>query len=140
MLRKATLAAAPIAAILAGCASSSRPDARPIELADFARPPADLRTDVVSVSPEVVEQPEIVEEEIVETVGTVAGTREYVGKREEVISRNADGTQTVDSASQSFAARLEPGQSWPVEGLPFTCPTRPATGHDWPGSRRAAND
>jgi hypothetical protein len=117
MLRKATLSAAPIAAILAGCASSSRPDARPIELADFARPPADLRTDVVSVSPEVVEQPEIVEEEIVESVGTVAGTREYVGKREEVISRNAGGTQTVDSASQSFAARLEPGQSWPVEGL-----------------------
>jgi hypothetical protein len=117
MFRKASLAAAPLAAILAGCASSSRPDAQPITMADFARPSAGLRPDVVSMSSEVVEAPEIVVEEIDETVGTVAGTREYTGRREEVVSRNADGTTTVDQAGRSFAARLEPGQTWPVEGL-----------------------
>jgi hypothetical protein len=113
----APLAAAPLAAILAACASSSRPDARGITLADFAQPPAELRPDVVSVSPEVVEPPEIVVEEIDEMVGTVGGAREYTGRREEVVSRNADGTTTIDQAGRSFAAQIEPGQSWPVEGL-----------------------
>jgi hypothetical protein len=102
-----------VASSLVGCSSSTRPDAQPITLSDFARPPSTLQTDVVAISPEVVAEPEVVTDEMEMS----SGDRDFVQTRREVISQNADGKSVIDATKSTFERKLEPGQSWPVEGL-----------------------
>jgi transposase len=46
-----------------------------------------------------------------------SGDRDFVQTRREVISQNADGKSVIDATKSTFERKLEPGQSWPVEGL-----------------------
>lgn len=97
------------------------PDRRPIAIADFARPPADLDADVVSESPGLLEGPTvIVEGEAFEERSGDPGDagRAFEMERREIVSRSADGSPALDAASPLVVARvLAPGAAWPVEGL-----------------------
>ncbi|MFM1867224.1 MAG: hypothetical protein RL591_632 [Planctomycetota bacterium] len=112
MLRACLLFALPVV-VLAACSASKRPDAQAISLSDFAHPPEALKTDVVEIDAVVVETPEVVTDE----VETSSGDRTFIETRREVISQNADGRTEIDSTRSTFERKLEPGQSWPVEGL-----------------------
>jgi hypothetical protein len=112
MLRARLLFALPVV-VLVACGSSTRPDAQAITLSDFARPPEALKTDVVGIEPVVVETPEVVTDELEMT----SGDRTFVETRREVISQNADGRTEIDATRSTFERKLDPGQSWPVEGL-----------------------
>ena len=112
MLRARLLFALPVV-VLVACGSSTRPDAQAITLSDFARPPEALKTDVVGIDPVVVETPEVVTDE----VEMSSGDRTFVETRREVISQNADGRTEIDATRSTFERKLDPGQSWPVEGL-----------------------
>jgi len=112
MLRARLLFALPVV-VLVACGSSTRPDAQAITLSDFARPPEALKTDVVGIEPVVVETPEVVTDE----VEMSSGDRTFVETRREVISQNADGRTEIDATRSTFERKLDPGQSWPVEGL-----------------------
>ena len=112
MPRARLLFALPVV-VLVACGSSTRPDAQAITLSDFARPPEALKTDVVGIDPVVVETPEVVTDE----VEMSSGDRTFVETRREVISQNADGRTEIDATRSTFERKLDPGQSWPVEGL-----------------------
>lgn len=112
MPRARLLFALPVV-VLVACGSSTRPDAQAITLSDFARPPEALKTDVVGIDPVVVETPEVVTDE----VEMSSGDRSFVETRREVISQNADGRTEIDATRSTFERKLDPGQSWPVEGL-----------------------
>jgi hypothetical protein len=112
MLRARLLFALPVV-VLVACGSSTRPDAQAITLSDFARPPEALKTDVVGIEPVVVETPEVVTDE----VEMSSGDRTFVETRREVISQNTDGRTEIDATRSTFERKLDPGQSWPVEGL-----------------------
>ena len=112
MLRARLLFALPVV-VLVACGSSTRPDAQAITLSDFARPPEARKTDVVGIDPVVVETPEVVTDE----VEMSSGDRTFVETRREVISQNADGRTEIDATRSTFERKLDPGQSWPVEGL-----------------------
>ena len=112
MPRARLLFALPVV-VLVACGSSTRPDAQAITLSDFARPPEALKTDVVGIDPVVVETPEVVTDE----VEMSSGDRTFVETRREVISQNADGRTEIDATRSTFERTLDPGQSWPVEGL-----------------------
>jgi hypothetical protein len=104
---------APFAA-LAACSSRGPSEVTRLSVSDFARPPAGVKTDVVEVSPEVIAPPtvEVVEEEIRND------DRDFTVRREEITSKNADGSTSVDAVAPVAVARvLDAGQSWPVEGL-----------------------
>ena len=101
---------------VAGCVSSttSAPERRVLALADFSEPPADLKTDVVEISAGVLGGPE--EIVIGEIISGPQGTE--VQAQGEVRSTLADGTTEIDAVSPKVTARaIEPGESWPVEGL-----------------------
>ena len=112
MPRARLLFALPVV-VLVACGSSTRPDAQAITLSDFARPPEALKTDVVGIDPVVVKTPEVVTDE----VEMSSGDRTFVETRREVISQNADGRTEIDATRSTFERKLDPGQSWPVEGL-----------------------
>ena len=112
MLRACLLFALPVV-VLAACSASKRPDAQAISLSDFAHPPEALKTDVVEIDAVVVETPEVVTDEM----DTSSGDRTFIETRREVISQNADGRTEIDATRSTFERKLEPGQSWPVEGL-----------------------
>ncbi|RLS97450.1 MAG: hypothetical protein DWI10_00510 [Planctomycetota bacterium] len=100
--------------VCASCSSSTRPDTQRISLSDFAHPPAELLTDVVEMSDEILEGPTLTTEGIAIEVDGRATT----AQQSEVTSKRADGTTEVDYVSPLEVARaLEPGQSWPVECL-----------------------
>ena len=103
-----------IVIVCASCSSSTRPDTQRISLSDFAHPPAELLTDVVEMSDEILEGPTLTTEGIAIEVDGRATT----AQQSEVTSKRADGTPEVDYVSPLEVARaLEPGQSWPVECL-----------------------
>ena len=103
-----------IVIVCASCSSSTRPDTQRISLSDFAHPPAELLTDVVEMSDEILEGPTLTTEGIAIEVDGRATT----AQQSEVTSKRADGMTEVDYVSPLEVARaLEPGQSWPVECL-----------------------
>lgn len=103
-----------IVIVCASCSSSTRPDTQRISLSDFAHPPAELLTDVVEMSDEILEGPTLTTEGIAIEVDGRATT----AQQSEVTSKRADGTTEVDYVSPLEVARaLEPGQSWPIECL-----------------------
>lgn len=104
----------PLCVMLASCSTGSRPDTSPIALSDFAHPPAGLVTDVVEMSPEVLGGPTV----LIQKEGFRSGDREFVSAEREITSQRADGSTEVDAVTPVIVERsLEPGQSWPVEGL-----------------------
>lgn len=103
-----------IVIVCASCSSSTRPDTQRISLSDFAHPPAELLTDVVEMSDEILEGPTLTTEGIAIEVDGRATT----AQQSEVTSKRANGTTEVDQVTPLEVARvLEPGQSWPVECL-----------------------
>ena len=103
-----------IVIVCASCSSSTRPDTQRISLSDFADPPAELLTDVVEMSDEILEGPTLTTEGIAIEVDGRATT----AQQSEVTSKRADGMTEVDYVTPLEVARvLEPGQSWPVECL-----------------------
>ena len=103
-----------IVIVCASCSSSTRPDTQRISLSDFAHPPAELLTDVVEMSDEILEGPTLTTEGIAIEVDGRATT----AQQSEVTSKRADGMTEVDYVTPLEVARvLEPGQSWPVECL-----------------------
>ena len=103
-----------IVIVCASCSSSTRPDTQRISLSYFAHPPAELLTDVVEMSDEILEGPTLTTEGIAIEVDGRATT----AQQSEVTSKRADGMTEVDYVTPLEVARvLEPGQSWPVECL-----------------------
>ncbi len=121
--------AAIAAASLLGC-DSSKPamsSARHIDIGDFANPPADLKADVIEMSPEVVAGPEeliVVEELDVKRRGAKreAAAADKSAKLTEargvVAEQLADGETAIDAVSPDVtSSRVKPGETWPVDAL-----------------------
>lgn len=109
--------------LTAGCASTGGADRTQLSIRDFAHPPADLKTDTLAMSPNVLAEPTVVVEGVAVEGFQIAGgdagaAREVAVGRSEVVSKTADGRTEVDARSpQMVARRVDVGESWPIEGL-----------------------
>ena len=102
--------------VLAGCSGRGSGDARQLALSDFANPPADLKVDVVEMSPEVLANPDVmVEVDVDAGNGRAAPTADG---RIAVSERLADGTTALDAVSPRVVeTTVGVGATWPVEAL-----------------------
>ena len=104
--------------LAAGCASRSGPDRTALSIRDFAHPPAGIKTDTLEMSPAVTAQPTITTEGTETIERDATGSRDFVEERRQITSKDAEGKTVLDSKSPEMVARrIDPGQTWPVEGL-----------------------
>ena len=104
--------------LTAGCASRSGPDRTALSIRDFAHPPAGIKTDTLEMSPAVTAQPTITTEGTETIERDATGSRDFVEERRQITSKDAEGKTILDSKSPEMVARrIDPGQTWPVEGL-----------------------
>jgi hypothetical protein len=104
--------------LAAGCASRSGPDRTALSIRDFAHPPAGIKTDTLKMSPAVTAAPTITIEGTETIERDAGGSRDFVEERRHLTSKDAEGKTILDSTSPEMVARrIDPGQTWPVEGL-----------------------
>lgn len=104
--------------LVGGCASVGGPDRTPLAIRDFAHPPAAIKPDTLEMAPAVTAAPTVTVEgeETIERDAT--GTRDFVEERRQITSKDAEGKTIIDAQSPEMVARrVEPGQTWPIEGL-----------------------